>query len=168
LARAASFFLAAMLATKVTSVHAEASPQTCFSGIDLFNITKSHFWPATMIDYSLHGNATDLQITNLIDSGVGFGELFVEPMRQGRTQVSNVALAAPAERLRAILHTISTKLGGERLPYLNLLLIGPPELRDEAQTLIEGLQATLIFVPNEMHRCEKLSVGAHSSNPASP
>lgn len=168
MARAASFMLAAILATKVTSVGAEASPQSCFSGIDLFNITKSHFWPAAMFDYALHGDATDLQVTNLIESGVGYGELFVEPMRLGRTRVSNVALAAPADRLRAILHTISTKLGGERLPYLNLLLIGPPEVRDEAQTLIGGLQATLIFVPNEMKRCEKSSVDAQSSNPATP
>ena len=168
MARAAAFVLAAMLATKVTCVDAESSPRTCFSGIDLFNITKSHFWPAAMFDYALHGDATDLQVTNLIDTGVGYGELFVEPMRRGRTQVSNVALAAPAERLRAILNTISSKLAGERLPYLNVLLMGPPELRDEAQTLIEGLQATLIFVPNEMQRCEKSSGDAHSSNPATP
>jgi len=157
-----------MLAMKVTCVDAEASPQTCFSGIDIFNITKSHFSPAAMFDYGWHGDATDLQVTNLIESGVGYGALFVEPMRRGRTQVSNVALAAPAERLRAILHTISTKLGGERLPYLNFLLIGPPEFRDEAQTLIEGLQATLIFVPHEMQRCEKSSMDAHLSNPPTP
>lgn len=168
MARAASFVLAAMLATKVTCVDAEASLQTCFSGIDLFNITKAHFWPAAMFDYELHGDATDLEVTNLIDKGAGYGALFVEPMRRGRTQVSNVALAAPAERLRAILHTISRKLSGERLPYLNVLLVGPPEFRDEAQTLIEGLKATLIFVPNEMRRCQKSSDDDHLSNPGTP
>jgi hypothetical protein len=37
--------LAAILATKVTYVGAEASPQRCFSGIDLFNITTAEDGP---------------------------------------------------------------------------------------------------------------------------
>jgi hypothetical protein len=165
--RAASLFLAGILLSNSALADPEA-PASCFNGMDLFNVARSHFWPATMFDYSLHGDATDSEITRLIESGVGYGQLFVDSMTRGRTEVSNVALAAPADRLRPILRTISTKLLGEHLPYLNFLLVGPPEFRDEAKTLIEGMGATFIFVPNQVNRCEKLPASSQSGSNSGP
>jgi hypothetical protein len=160
MARPAFFLLAAILLIRVAVADGEPSPRRLCT-IELFNQAKAHFWPALVIDYSLHGDVTDSEVTHLIDSGVGYGQLFIEPMKRGRTEVSNVALAAPAERLRSILHTISVQLAGERLPYLVFLLMGPQEMRNEARTLIEGLGATFIFVPYEDH-CNSPSVNAGS------
>jgi len=130
--------------------------------MQVYNQAKSHFWPASIFDLSFHGDATDSEVTHGIESGGALGQLILAPMELGRAKVSNVALAAPAERLRPILKAISLKFAGERLPYLVFLLIGPPELQGEAQTLIEGMGATFIFVPYEDHPCAAV---AHSASP---
>jgi hypothetical protein len=165
--RTVLFLLVVTLAPKVGSADDSAPPRRLCNGMQVFNEARSHFWPASIFDLSLHGDATDPEVTHIIESGGSLGQLVLGPMELGRTKASNVALAAPAERLRPILRTISLKFAGERLPYLVFLLIGPPELRDEAQTLIEGMGATFIFVPYEDHPCDNQSVSAHSGSDSS-
>jgi hypothetical protein len=165
--RTALFLLAATLVSKVGSADDSAPPHRFCNAIPVYNQVQSHLWPASIFDFSHHGDAADPEVTYIIESGGALGELVLGPMELGRTRVSNVALAAPAERLRPILRAISLKFAGERLPYLVFLLIGPPELRGEAQTLIEGMGATFIFVPYEDHVCDSHSASDHSGDSVS-
>jgi len=162
MSRTALSLLAATLIPKIGPADESASPHRFCDGIQVYNQAKSRFWPVSIFNFSFHGDATDSEVTHAIESGGALGQLIFAPMELGRTKVSNVALAAPAERLRPILKAIALKFAGERLPYLGFLLIGPLELREDAQTLIEGMGATFIFVPYEDHPCAAV---AHSASP---
>lgn len=104
--RAALSFLAAMLLSKLALADAAAPSASCFNGMDLFNVAKSHFWPATMFDYSLHGDvATDSEVTHLIESGDGYGMTTAGRLvavahtdRGGRVRIINARRATRKER----------------------------------------------------------------------
>jgi len=156
--------LASMLGCGVCSANDDAASRRLCNATAVFDEIRLTLWPASIVDMSFHGDGSDAKMTANIQSGhpSGIAKILAMQMKEGGQNARNVVLVAPAVRLRPLLQQIDAELSGEHLPHLTFLLIGARELEGEARRLIEGLDASFMFLPYQDHPC------VEKPNPVAP
>jgi hypothetical protein len=109
-----------------------------------------------VIDMSSKGEEFGASVAKVIETGsspapVSAGAV---AMKLGATTPVSVAVAGPAVVLQPFLKRLAPELGGQRLPYLTVLFIGPVELEAHARALIESHEATFRFLRYSEQTCE--------------
>jgi hypothetical protein len=147
-------FLLGLISAQGTAVPAPAIPPESCQG--QWILTQAHKYlgqPYFIFDFS----NVPQSFADDVESGRtnALTDTLIVSLRRGEASTSYVLLAGPTSTVGPILRKIIPTLSGSTLPYLTLLLVGPPEYEQSAGASIRALGGSFVFVPFEQHECSE-------------